>query len=140
LATYATCAETVQYKTPWMAQRAERIYLAWARQHVVDDLAGRRAQLVEHLEAASFQMMLEVREKRSPGAALALAAINKRLAALQGLDMPVRTELTGADGGPIQLQALADLVRTIPDFDKRVEHAKLILLESPNGKPAEGGI
>lgn len=115
-ATYADIAKIMGMANKAVARNA--------CQRAMGEARARRdwaAEGVKDLELARLdKMLVGVWQKATSGSEAAIAAvlrIMERRAAYIGLDAPKRTEVTGADGGPIEVETL---VLTEEDRDRRI--------------------
>lgn len=108
-------------------------------QHELDTLAVQRQESAERLKALELarcdRLTLALEPKVGKGdvqAVRAMVRVMERRARLLGIDAPFKTELTGKDGGPIEVmaQAAEDLGERLHRLAKRLDSGEMITVES----------
>jgi len=110
-ATYAQIGERLQVTTG-AAHKMVRRVLDQTRQETAEAADELRRLEVERLDALTLLLWKQATGSKEPnhGAIDRLLRIMERRARLLGLDAPTRQELTGKDGGPVEVQD-ADAIR-----------------------------
>lgn len=114
-ATFEQIAERVGYKSRSGAKEAYDAALRWWGREAVDDLRTIEGERLERLWREVFARIVESPEEIADLIALVNAGvrISSRRSALFGLDVPKAVEVTGAYGGPIEVDMSKVLVERI---------------------------
>lgn len=137
--TLQAIADELGWNSPQAATMAIKRTLDRTTYETVDDMRTVVGERYDGIIATFLPKALA----GDPDAANVVLKTEAQRARLFGLDAPVRTEVTGADGGPIEVSDISDLVGriiaiTVPDAGSDVEGAIDVIEGGPRAL-IEGG-